>query len=541
VPVGDEAGSWVTVAAQRTLLAIARTGTSTGRVLDAVQLFRDDPRVQVVFAFNDTSPFNDGVASLLRRAGARIVPWAQLADLRFDAAVTASENTELREINAPVLVLQHGAGFHKSLPNSRGDGHRLAGTVRAADLRDRRVSIAVTHPGQVAQLAAVEPEAAARTVLIADPMLERIRASRLLRERYRTALGLGGRRLVVISSTWGRQSLIGRWPQLPARLLAELDAEGYRAATVLHPNVTAGHGALQVRLWLAAARDAGLLMVPPDAGWQAMLAAADCVVGDHSSVSLLAAAASIPLLLAPLAGEVVPGTPMTSLSRLAQRLDVRSPLAEQVETAISAYVPGQYAEAVDATFAAPPAARPLRSVLYELLALPEPEEPAPLTAWAPPAPDSVTPQSFVVHSRVGGELIELRRFPAAVRRHVPEPADGWAGHVSAGDHEYDLRMVQAADVLTRAETDTEAAAWDWTRHTLAQFPNSVLACAAVKGGCVATFRDGPRVVASGDMDATALAACLYALTHARSLHDGKWRWQSARNLGDIAVRLLPRI
>ena len=119
---------------------------------------------------------------------------------------------------------------------------------------------------------------------------------------------------------------------------------------------------------------------------------------------------------------------------------------------------------------------------------------------------------------------------------------GWAGHLSAGDHEYDLRMVQAADVLTRAGTGTEAAAWEWTRHTLARFPGSVLACASVQDGCVATFRDGRRVVASGgDLDATARAAGLYALAHAGSLHDGNWRLRSARNLGDLAVRLLPRI
>jgi hypothetical protein len=162
VPVGAEAGRWATVAAERTLLAVARTVTSTGRVLDAVQLLRDDPRVQVVFTFNDSSPFNDGVLPLLQRAGARVVPWGQLADLRFDAAVTSSENTEFQAIDAPVLVLQHGVGFHKSLPNSRGEGQRLAGTVRAADLRGRRVSIAVTHTQQTSQLASVEPEAAER-------------------------------------------------------------------------------------------------------------------------------------------------------------------------------------------------------------------------------------------------------------------------------------------------------------------------------------------------------------------------------------------
>ncbi|MFI5843483.1 hypothetical protein ACIA8K_27630, partial [Catenuloplanes sp. NPDC051500] len=535
VPIGAGAGRWVTVAAERTLLAVARTVTSTGRVLDAVQLLRDDPRVQVVFTVNDTSPFSAGVSELLQRAGARVIPWNRLSESRFDAAVTASENTELQAIEAPVLVLQHGVGFHKDLPNSRGDGRRLAGTVRAADLRGRRVLIAVTHPQQAAQLAEADPEVSANAVLIADPMVDRMRAARLLRRRYRAALGLGDRRLVVVSSTWGRQSLIGRWPDLPARLLAALNADTHRVATVLHPNVTAGHGGLQLRLWLAAARDGGLLMVPPDAGWQAMLAAADCVVGDHSSMSLLAAAAGVPLLLAPLADEVVPGTPMTSLSRSARRLDVRLPLAAQVEEAISTYRPGRYAEAVEGTFAA---ARPLRGVLYELLGLPEPDEPAPLVAWPPPVPTRVEVCSFVVRTRVRDDGVEVSRFPAAVRRHVAAPADGWTGHLSVGDDEWDLRMLQNAEVLTRAATSAESEAWEWTSTVLREFAGSTMACAGTVNGCVATFRDGRRVTAESDSpDVVTLAACLHALARGRRLANGDWRVRTARGEARVVVRL----
>ncbi|BCY08177.1 hypothetical protein [Actinoplanes sp. L3-i22] len=538
MPVGAEASQWVTVAAERTLLAIARTVTSTARVLDAVQLLRDDPRVQVVFAFNDSSPFRDGVPELLRRAGAKIVPWEQLAELDFDAALTASENTELRTIDAPTLVLQHGAGFHKSLPDSRGDGRRVTGTVRADDLTGRRVLVAVTHPQQAAQLAAAEPAAAGRTVLIADPMLDRLRAARLLRQRYRAALGLGDRRLVVVTSTWGRQSLFGRWPELPARLLAELDADAYRVATVLHPNVTGGHGGLQVRMWLAAARDAGLLMIPPDEGWQATLAAADCVVGDHSSVSLLAAGADVPLLLAPLGDEVIPGTPMTTLSRLAARLDPRRSPAEQVEATIAGHVPGRYAPAVDATFAGPPAARPLRTVLYQLLDLPEPPEPAPLPVWPPPIPDTVPVASHVIHTKTEDKLIWVRRYPAAVRRHVAEPVDGWIGHLHAGDDEWDLRTLQAAEVLTRAAVTGRSAARSWAEETLARFPGAAVAGAGVAGGAVAVFRDGRRAEIAGSADVAGLVAALYTLARAGSLGDGRWHLRVAGTDHPVAVHLV---
>jgi hypothetical protein len=373
-------------------------------------------------------------------------------------------------------------------------------------------------------------------------MLERIQASRLLRERYRAAIGLGDRRLVVVSSTWGRQSLIGRWPDLPTRLLASLDAEAFRVATVLHPNVTSGHGRLQLRLWLAAARDAGLLMVPPEEGWQAMLAAADCVVGDHSSVSLLAAGAGVPLLLAPLADEVVPGTPMTVLSRSARELDVRMPLAEQVADTISQYVPGQYAAAVDASFAGPPAARPLREVLYGLLGLPEPDEPAPLFAWPPPVVDGVAVCSFAVHTRLRDGRVDVARFPAAARRHVAPPAEGWIGHLSAGDDEWDLRMLHGAEVLTRISPTAHPKAWKWTRTALRQFVGSAIACASTAEGCVATLRDGRRAVVSAETgDIVALAACVYALARGHRLADGTWRVWTARGDARVELRLLPGV
>ncbi|MDG4759264.1 hypothetical protein [Micromonospora sp. WMMD710] len=163
-------------------------------------------------------------------------------------------------------------------------------------------------------------------------------------------------------------------------------------------------------------------------------------------MSLLAAGAGVPLLLAPLAPEVVAGTPMTTLSHLAQQLDVRQPLADQVETAISSYQPGRYDTVVRKTFAEAPQARPLRSVLYELIGLSEPDEPPPLRAWPPPIPDRVAVHSFVVHSRLRPGVVEVRKFPAAVRRHVAAPTDAWIGHLSAADQEWDLRTLQGAEV-----------------------------------------------------------------------------------------------
>lgn len=78
-------------------------------------------------------------------------------------------------------------------------------------------------------------------------------------------------------------------PLILRRLTSELPIDEYRTAAVLHPNIWAGHGPGQVRLWLDRARRAGLALVDPLAGWRQALIAADLVIGDFGSVSYYAA------------------------------------------------------------------------------------------------------------------------------------------------------------------------------------------------------------------------------------------------------------
>jgi hypothetical protein len=53
---------------------------------------------------------------------------------------------------------------------------------------------------------------------------------------------------VVITSTWGRRSLLGTRPEI-VRIVVEA---GYDTRLVLHPNIWARHGPHQLRLWLGA-------------------------------------------------------------------------------------------------------------------------------------------------------------------------------------------------------------------------------------------------------------------------------------------------
>lgn len=130
VPVGPDAARWRTFGGDRTLVVAARTVTSLVRVLDVVpEVVRDDPRITVVFAYDPTSAFNNGVLDLLRSLGCRTLPWPQLSEIAPDLLISASENIQLPPGDCPVLVLPHGVGFQKLVPDSAGPGTRLSGLV----------------------------------------------------------------------------------------------------------------------------------------------------------------------------------------------------------------------------------------------------------------------------------------------------------------------------------------------------------------------------------------------------------------------------
>ncbi|WP_181790128.1 hypothetical protein, partial [Streptomyces phytophilus] len=390
--------------------------------------------MDVVFALDPTSAFHHGVRELLATADARTVPWDELPGLDYHAIVTASENADLSRTRGPVLVLPHGVGFHKFVPDSRGSGQRLAGVVPAALLQQERAWYAVSYPGQADTLLAHAPRAAARVVHAGDPCYDRLLASGTLRDEYRAALGVpADGRLVVVSSTWGPQSLLGQDPELPLRLLADLPADTHRVALVTHPNVRSAHGSWHPRTVLTAAREAGLLLIPPAQGWQATLLAADAVVGDHGSVTFYAAALGIPVLQAAFGDEVVPGTPMAELGRTAVRLDASRPLRAQIDRAVGEQDTEKSASVAAQAFPAPGQSQALlRSALYRLLHLPEPAgEPPRPPAFPPPRaePRDLPPADAadVVRTAVSGaadgHAVSVTRYPAAAAaRHFGDHA-----------------------------------------------------------------------------------------------------------------------
>ncbi|GAA3851538.1 hypothetical protein [Streptomyces sedi] len=558
--VGAEAARWRTFPQERTIAVVARTVTSVVRVLETLPaVVRGDPRIAVVFAHDPASAFQDGVLRLLEENDCRVLPASRLAEIRPDLILSASENVPAETGSCPVLVLPHGVGFQKLVPARRGSGVRVSGVVSDRLLESGRAWLALSHPDQRAQLEESHPASRNRTLLLGDPCFDELRASLPRASAFRRRLGVpDGKRLVVLSSTWGRASLLGDDPRLPGRVLARLPFDEYRVAAILHPNVWAAHGSWQIRALLAPALDAGLLLMPTVHAWRAALVAADVVVGDHGSVTLYGAALGKPTLLGAFgAGEVVPGTAVDLLGRAAPRLDGRRDLIAQLELALREQGPEHYAEVRDAAFAEPGSAvSRLRSAVYRLLDLAEPPSPPPRGTVSVSGPRATEVRSWLVttslSTREGHTVVTTRRHPApAVEAHEEAyegvvPEHGPVRHLASREDEPDERLVESASVVLGEEAARdERAAGDWIAATLRRLPGSLAAAVALAspGRHLVGLRDGRLVEASGDLgpeETGLVAALVYALLRAEATPDGPFLLRSTpRRVRPVRLRISP--
>ncbi|WP_233580456.1 translation initiation factor 2 [Streptomyces triticirhizae] len=395
----------------RTVLFAARSATALHRLLDVLPVFAGDDRIARRFTLVPGSEFDAEALVAVERAGGRTVPWGRANADRFDLIVAASPKGELSSLKGTLALLPHGAGFGKTLPDEGTEGapsgldpaFLLAGgaTVAARHL--------LAHPEQVTRLAEASPQAAARAVVVGDPTLERLLASVGHRDRYRAALGTGARRLVVLASTWGTESLLAQRPRLATELLGSLPCDGYQLALVAHPNERSKLGSFDLEQWLGPALRAGLLAPGPHAEWATLLVAADAVVTDHGSTALYAAALGRRVIAAYDGGrELIPGSPMAHLLAASPRLTA----AEELPALLSAPVPPGVGAAADAAFARRGRALALlREELYGLLELAPvgpPPEPEPLPVLAEPPR---VPAAFAVNATVAGERVTVERHP----------------------------------------------------------------------------------------------------------------------------------
>ena len=513
----------------RTVLFAARSATALHRLLDVLAVFAGDDWIAHRFTLVPGSAFDAEALVAVERAGARTVPWERAGAGGFDLIVAASPKGGLDTLDGTLALLPHGAGFGKTLPDEGTPGapSGLDPAFLLADGAAVATRHLLAHPDQVARLADASPEAAARAMVVGDPTLERLLVSVGHRDRYRAALGTGARRLVVVTSTWGPESLLRRRPGLAAELLGALPGDGYQVALVVHPNERSRLGSFDLARWLGPALDAGLLLPGPHAEWATLLVAADAVVTDHGSTALYAAALGRRVLAAHDGGnELIPDSPIARLLAAGPRLGAVDALPALLSAAPSPEVAAAAEAAARAAFARRGRALALlREELYGLLELapvgPPPEpEPLPVPAERPrvPAAFAVAAAPTADAGASGsGARVTVERYPPWRERPVTLFA---AEHGVAGE-----RRAQSAGLLyRRAEGHPVAAhrdAWTaegWIDATLDAYPgcatagvvlSPALAVLRRRGGALLALDLGPHP-APGRVISTDPAAALCA-------------------------------
>jgi hypothetical protein len=377
----------------------------------------------------------------------------------------------------------------------------------------------------VGTVRAVAPELTPRVLVAGDPCMDRIRASETGRPGYRKAFGAHGRRLVTLCSTWGRFSLYGKDPDLPAKITAALPADRYRVALVLHPNVWSRHGALQVEAWLRHASDAGMIVVPPAEGWRAALVAADVVVSDHGSLTCYAAGIKRPVLVAADGGpEVVPHSPMRRLLDRLPRLDEKGPLCQQVDDAMRQG--DRTGDIVESIFARPGrAAALLRQRMYEMLRLPEPPWHAVTRPVPTPTLNVTEPDALVVQAEQVDERLVLQRFPV-----VWNAGEQPSGHLVARDDVADPELLERAAVVWSDEPREP-------RELLRRWPGARIAvCPKASGGITAGLRDGTDIAAQGNVATSVAGSVLYWWDVHNRRAQQKWDVDAGVHSGRLSLR-----
>lgn len=381
-PVGMGAHQRVLHPATRSVLVVVPCVVAGTRLADVLPLLAADHRLTTVFTvpLEPNGSVCHGAEEFVRAMGGLVIPWQQAVQTKFDLILAASP-VGLGQLHGAIVLMSRGATVGRSFMRARSAGEQAipTGALDRETLMDKGrllpSVLALSHDVEFAELRESCPEALPTAVVVGDMTYDRLMASLPLRGHYREALGLRPtHRLVVVSSSWRPESTLGRHPRLLDDLVAELPRVRYRIAAVLHPNIWHVHGPFQVRAWLADATRRGLLLLPPEEGWRAALAAADVLIGDHGSVTRYGAAIGVPTLVTGSPEQDLhPGSSADLLYRFAQRLRPATALAEHIESASG----GSWQAELDARLTARPgqAAHILRSVLYRELGVPEPEQP----------------------------------------------------------------------------------------------------------------------------------------------------------------------
>jgi hypothetical protein len=485
--------------AHRLIAVAGRTSQALARLrYDVEPLFSGDDRLRLAYTLIPGSRFASGAPEFAARNAIALLPWAAVPAMRPDLVVTSSPDPCLYEAGAPVISLPHGAGHNRLRPELSGVSGLSPEQIRGPQGQTPDL-LALPGPAALRRLAVDCPEAVPHAEVCGDVCFERLRAGTALRDRYRDALGIApGRRLVVLSSSWDLTALARRDQTLPERLFAELPMDEFAVAYIPHPNESLGGGPSPtglLRPYLAN----GLIMIPPDEGWRAVLAAADCLIGDHGSVTFYGAALGIPTLLAAFGfANMPPELPLARFGRAAPHFDRTAPAAPQIRRAIE-QGPLEFGFADALAEPDPGPAARIHAAAYRFLGLAAPSMPAPQPVPVP----AVVPEHAPTTS---WRCTDRTRFPVS----VPNPPDGQrTGHLVADVANEDDRLRSAANVLLRHRDPVASEARSAAEAMLDAYPICRVASVRIEGrdgeraSALVAVRNGPRLLveaAPGQLD-----------------------------------------
>ncbi len=477
------------------VLGVARTLTSLTRLMDVMQLVRPEHGIEVSFTINPGSVLSDGLEDYLADLGVPVLTWKEATRRPFDLAVACAVHPSMRHLDArELMVMPHGAGYNRLVTESTGDAAAPAGLSRRELMHRGKVLpsyIGVSHEEQISRLAKTCPEAVPHAILVGDYCFDRIRASLRRRDLYRERLGVsGGRRLVVVNSTWSAHSLLGKFPNLPLRLISALPVDEFAVAVVLHPNVWARHSRYGVLERLAGAMDAGLLVIPPHEGWRAAMIASDWVVGDHGSTSFYSAALDrVTLLAATGLDELDPASPSAAFAHRAPRLDPDGDLLDQLLRAADQHAPDQLKDIADRQLGARgEGGRIVQRKIYSLLDVRLPQELSGPEPVPPPSPvRHHGPSTYDVTGEVRPDgTVAVRRWPVIAGHH--QEARGFYAVTAQETHPL---WPQSAEVMARTVVDAELPPVAWVTGRLRDYPGLNVAVAALgEDRCLVRLRNG---------------------------------------------------
>ncbi|PSK89439.1 hypothetical protein CLV63_12675 [Murinocardiopsis flavida] len=474
-------------------------------MLDVLDAFDSDPRVQVFLTWTRSSIFTNGVEPFLAATGYLELGWEHARALTFDLAITTSLGGELHEVQAPILRIPHGMGYNRFLDrgndklestihnpqstihNPQSTIHNPQSTIRKPAfglspewlMHEGRVvpsAIVLSHSEQRDRLARDCPEALPTAVVAGDPCYDRLLASLPQRRRYRRALGVGDhQQLVVASSTWGDNSLFGRHPTIVNRLLSSLPHDEFRVALILHPNVWHAHGPGQINAWTASAQRAGLLLLDPREGWRAALVASDYVIGDCGSTSYYAAAIGRPVVLEDAGTVAIDDTsPIAALVSAAVTLDARQPVLAQLTEAAQRRDRTEKVAAQWVTSLPGGSIGELRRIMYAFMGVPEPGHPPLVSAVPTPQVDPGPPIAlWTVTHWEDDRRVRLRRIPAAVADRLA--SGDRDGVLVVDDSEKDHRLARLADIVCVRAEELGCTVSEWAEEVFAHLPGAQVA------------------------------------------------------------------